>query len=809
MTNVSIPTLEKKPHFSKPGDNCISDRIRRLKEKNREKEPEVCLERAQIVTRVYKETEGKPAVLRRAMALKAVLKEMTIFIEPDQLIVGNHAAKPKTTPIFPEYSIDWLELELEEIEKRKDYAVYLGEEKKQELRKIFSYWRGKTVKDMARENWSEDMFISHDREFIFSSIYDSEGIGHTALGYDRVLEKGFLKIKNEAEKRKKELDKSDSSYKESRDFLTAVCISCDAAVNFAKRFSREAVRMAEKETDLKRKDELERIAEICDRIPAHPAESFYEAVQSFWFVHLITQIESNGHGISLGRFDQYMYPYYKKDIESGKITPDDAVEILECLWIKLTEFQKLRELYRTEARAGHSLFQNLTIGGQTPDGNDATNELSFLILDVVKRVKLTQPTVSLRWFPGLNKRLLLKACEVIRDAHIGMPALFCDNPVIHRLKERKIPIETARDYAFMGCVEPVIPGMTSLGSDAGYINLAKCVELALFNGENPLTNRLAGPQTGDVTKFRTFEDVLEAYSLQVRYFLGKLLQVHRDEDKAQIDLAPLPFFSSFTDDCISRARDVKDRGARYRFSRVFGLGLPDTIDMLFTIKKAVFEDKFISMEELLNTLRTNFEGKEAIRQYLLNKYPKYGNDYEEVDLFARQLCNMYLDVVRQFKTFYGDEYVGSFIVLAKNVFYGKHVGATPDGRLSGQPLADGGVSPVYGRDKNGPTAVIRSVANIEHYRAEGTLLNMKFTGDILAGDEGLQNLNALVRTYFDMGGYHIQFNVIDKQTLIAAQKSPEEYRDLIVRVAGFSAFFTELAKDVQDNIIERTEHRFN
>jgi len=780
-------------------------RVERIKERFLAITPEICVERAKLITESYKETEAEPIHLRRAKALEKILSKMTIFIQEDELIVGNQATKPRASLITPEFSCKWLEAELDRLEKRSGDVFLISEDKKKTLRELFPYWDGKTTNERAAALMTAEAKDAQAAGVFTVGNYFFNGVGHISVDYAKVLAKGLNGIIAEAEAETAKLDVADPEQLKKMHFLRAVVIANKAVIRFAERFAEEAERLAPKEKNPERKAELQEIARICRKVPAQPAETFWEALQSFWFVQLAIQIESNGRSISPMRFDQYMYPYYKAS--KDHMTVEKAQELLDLLWIKFTEINKVRDEGSTKAFGGYPMFQNLIVGGQTRDGEDATNELSFMCLQATANTRLYQPSISIRVHEDTPDSLYMKALEVSRIG-LGMPAYYSDRVIIPALLSRGLTRADARDYGIIGCVEPQVGGKTEGWHDAAFFNMAKVLEVALNDGVDPATGKQLGPKTGDLTSFESFDDVMAAYRKQMEYFVKLLVISDNAVDIAHGERAPLPFLSSMADDCIAKGKSLQEGGAHYNFTGPQGVGVGNVGDSLAAIKKLVFEDKAVRLAELKEALRTNFEGKEDLRQMLINRAPKYGNDEEYADEIARQGALIYCKEVEKYTNPRGGQFQPGLYPVSANVPLGTVVGATPDGRKAGTPLADG-VSPVSGRDNAGPTASVKSVTKLDHMIASnGTLLNQKFHPSALKDERGLRNLMAVTETLFKGGGLHVQYNVVSRETLLDAQKHPEKYRGLVVRVAGYSAFFTALDKALQDDIMARTEQVF-
>ncbi|MCX6089117.1 MAG: glycyl radical protein [Candidatus Atribacteria bacterium] len=766
--------------------------------------PELESERARIITQSYKETEGEPYVIRRAKALRALLEQMTVLIGEDELIVANRSKKPRAVPVFPEMSYDWIEKELDSFETRPVDPFITPESVKHELREIFPYWKGKTVYDKIVSQFTPFHWhlLGSNVLWIDNNMYN--GMGHILPDFPKIIKQGFKGIRDEILNKLEYLLINEPKNRAKIDFYNAALIVIEAAVSFSKRYSKEARRLVSITSDEVRKDELELIAQICEWVPENPARTFHEACQSYWIAHSICFIESDGMSISPGRFDQYMYPFYEKDIREGKLSKKRAIELLECLWIKFSELVEMFQEEWAYTASGFPMGQNLILGGQTPDGSDATNELSYLCLEVTERLSLPQPNVSVRLHRWSPKEFVFRACETSRHGN-GMPEFFNDEIIIPGLMNRGIPLQDARDYAVVGCVEIGIPGRTEANSNPAYVNLAKILELATNNGVCRLTGEKVGIDTGDPRHFETFEEVTEAYCKQQEYFVRQLIPLCNLMERVHTEFVPTPFLSTMISDCIEKGLDVLDGGARFNFTSPQGVGIANVADSLSAIKKMVFEDQKVSMDCLLQALDENFLGHEDL-QYMLKNCPKYGNDEDYVDQIARNVGRWYCLEIEKYRNPRGGIFQPGLYPVSVNVPLGKTVGATPDGRKAKIPLADG-VSPSHESEKRGPTAVFKSVAKLDHILVtNGTLLNMKFHPRALDGRNGLLKFAALINTYFGLGGLHVQFNVISAETLREAQIHPELYRSLVVRVAGYSAFFTELYRELQEDIISRTEH---
>ncbi|PXV85585.1 cobalamin-independent glycerol dehydratase large subunit [Lachnotalea glycerini] len=830
-----------------------SPRIPKLIEHLYAKLPEIEADRAVILTKSYQETEGDPIITRRAKAFKAICEELPITIRPDELIVGSNSKAPRGCQVFPEYSYEWLEQEFDTVAARSADPFYISEETKNQLHEAYLYWKGKTTSDLATSYMEQETLTAMEHYIFTPGNYFYNGIGHLTVQYDKVLKIGYSGIHKEAKEALSKLKISDGDYGKRARFLEAVMMSCQAAINYANRYAKLALSEASTCQDNVRKKELLQIAQNCANVPANGATSFWEACQSFWFVQMLLQVESSGHSISPGRFDQYMYPYYLDDIEKGKITREFAQELIDCIWVKLNDLNKVRDAASAEGFAGYSLFQNLITGGQDEEGNDVTNELSFMCIEASMHVMLPAPSLSVRVWNGTPDEFLIKAATLTRTG-IGLPAYYNDEVIIPALVNRGVSLKDARTYDIIGCVEPQKAGKTDGWHDAAFFNMLRPLEMVFSNGyENGVK---VGLQTGDVAGMKTFEEFYAAYKKQMEYFIELMVNADNAIDLAHAKRCPLPFQSSMVEDCIGRGISLQEGGAVYNFTGPQGFGIANMTDSLWAVKTLVFEEKKLTLLEYKKALEDNFGQKMPIEKAKLittrvaeelakaghqvneaqiadiynmvsmgneleagqKKYnqllewieelPKYGNDIEEVDLLARDVAYTYTKPLENYKNPRGGQYQAGLYPVSANVPLGAQTGATPDGRLANTPIADG-VGPASGRDVKGPTAAANSVAKLDHFIASnGTLFNQKFHPSALSGMRGLQNFTALIRGFFDEKGMHMQFNVVSKETLLDAQAHPQNYKNLVVRVAGYSALFTTLSRSLQDDIINRTTQGF-
>lgn len=784
------------------GFSTPTERIKKLKTQILDAKPCVESERAILITESYKETEGNPAVVRRGLALKKILNNVPITIREGELIVGSLTKEPRSSQVFPEFSNKWLKEELDRLDKRGGDAFQISEDNKKKLQDVFEYWDGKTTSELATSYMSKETIDAVNSNIFTVGNYYYNGVGHVSVNYAKVLKIGYRGIIEEAKNQMESSDKTDPNYIKKEQFLKSVVIACEAAIDYAKRYSQKAREMSKAANDYKRKKELNEISRICEKVPAEGATSFYEACQSFWFVHAIINIESNGHSISPTRFDQYMYPYYKNDIEQGKITKEFAQELIDCIWIKLNDINKVRDEISTKHFGGYPMYQNLIVGGQNSEGKDATNDISYMALEATSHVRLPQPSLSVRIWSKTPDEFILRACELTREG-LGVPAYYNDEVIIPALVARGLTLEDARDYGIIGCVEPQKPGKTEGWHDSAFFNLARIVELTINAGQDQ--GKQIGPKTQKFEDMICFDEFMKAYKTQMQYFVKNMCIADNCIDLAHAERAPLPFLSSMVDDCIGTGKSLQEGGAHYNFSGPQGVGVANVGDSLMAIKKIIFDEKKFTPVQLKKELDNNFKDNPMIQQ-VLKKAPKYGNDIDEVDELARQGALVYSKEVNKYTNPRGGKFQPGLYPSSINVYFGSLTGTTPDGRNAGEPLADG-VSPVRGCDTSGPTAACNSVAKLDHFIASnGTLFNQKFHPSALKGDKGLRNLASLVRGYFDQKGFHVQYNVVDRETLLAAQNNPEKYQELIVRVAGYSAQFISLNKAIQDDIIKRTEH---
>ena len=830
-----------------------SPRIQKLVDALYEHMPVIESARAKLITESYKETEGEPIITRRAKAFAHILHNIPIIIRDNELIVGSSTIAPRGCQTFPEFSYEWLEAELDTVATRTADPFEIAEETKAELKEADKYWKGKTTSELATSYMAPEAIKAIEHNIFTPGNYFYNGVGHVTVKYWEALETGFEGIMEKAQKELDGCSVGDGNYARKSHFLEAVILSCKAVIDYAGRYAKLAREMAAQTSDPVRKQELLVIAENCSRVPAKGAQNFYEACQSFWFVQQILQMESSGHSISPGRFDQYMYPYYKKDMEAGTITREFAQELMDCIWVKLNDLNKCRDAASAEGFAGYSLFQNLIAGGQNKEGEDVTNDLSIMCIQASMHVHLPAPSLSVRVWNGSPHEFLIKAAELTRTG-IGLPAYYNDEVIIPALQNRGLSLEDAREYNIIGCVEPQKAGKTEGWHDAAFFNMCRPLELVFSNGMDK--GEMVGIPTGDVTQMKTFDEFFDAYKKQMEYCISLLVNADNAIDVAHAERCPLPFLSCMIDDCLKEGKSVQEGGAVYNFTGPQGFGIANMADGLFAIRKLVYEDKKVSMKELKEALAWNYDkgldaqsagdmtemimkamqkagrnvdastaegllktfmgmkpGEQKTQRFkeihdMIDEVPKFGNDIPEVDYFAREVAYTYSKPLQKYNNPRGGKFQAGLYPVSANVPLGGQTGATPDGRYAHTPVADG-VSPSAGKDVKGPTAAATSVSRLDHFIvSNGTLFNQKFHPSALSGREGLEKFVALIRGYFDQKGMHMQFNVVDRQTLLDAQEHPEKYKHLVVRVAGYSALFTTLSRSLQDDIIRRTEQGF-
>ncbi len=786
----------------------MNERIQRLRKQSMSATPTLSIERAVLVTEAYKKYSGSVEVpIMRALAFKHIMENMTLCINEDELIVGEKGGKPQASPSFPELCCHTME-DLDVMDRREIIYFKVNDEAKAvQEKEIIPYWESRSIRKLIFDHMTPEWKDCYESG-MFTEFMEQRGPGHTVAD-GKMYKKGFLDFKDDIQK---EIDTlnfyDDEKAYEKKLQLEAMKICCDAIMIFGKRYADYARELAEKETNAKRKAELLQIAVNCDVVPMHKPETFAQAIQMYWFVHLGVTTELNPwDALSPGRLDQHLNPFYQKEIEQGIITRDDAKELLECLWVKFNNQPAPPKVGITlKESSTYTDFANLNTGGVKPDGSDGVNDVSYIILDVMDDMKLLQPSSNVQISKKSPHAFVKRACEISRKGW-GQPAMYNTDAIIQELIRAGKDIVDAREGGASGCVET-----GAFGKEAyiltGYFNIPKVLELTLNNGFDKNSNKQLGLKTGYATDYKSYEEFFEAFKKQLHHFVDIKVKGNNVIEKIYAVNMPVPFLSIITSDCIKNGKDYNAGGARYNTNYIQGVGIGTLTDCLISIKYNVFEKKKFTMEELMSAMKNNFVGHEQIHNIVLNKTPKYGNDDDYADEVMVQAFDAFYDEVNGRRNMKGGYYRIDMLPTTCHVYFGSVMGATPNGRVAEKPLSEG-ISPEKGADTNGPTAVIKSAAKMDHLRTGGTLLNQKFAPSALADDEGLENLSALIRSYFSMDGHHIQFNVIDRKTLIAAQKNPNEYKDLIVRVAGYSDHFNNLSKELQDEIIDRTEQSFN
>jgi len=784
----------------------MSERVKRLREQSVNTTPYISTERAELLTDFYQSGAGNTVSVpvARALAFKYILENKTIYLGEGELIVGERGPAPKATPTYPELCCHTLD-DLDVLASRERQPFLVSEEARRIYReKVIPFWKGKTMRERVFLAVSKEWMNAFDAG-VFTEFMEQRAPGHAVLD-DKIYYKGLLDFKKEIKNRLDSLDyfTDSKAYKKEQE-LRAMDVAANALLIFAKRHAQKAQQLAGEETNPERKKELLRIADICSRVPAYPPRDFWEALQMYWFIHLGVIIELNvWDSFNPGRLDQHLYPFYQRDVHKGVITKEFAKELLKCFWIKFNNQPAPPKVDITEEQSGtYQDFALINVGGLTEEGKDAVNELSYMILEAVEEMQLIQPSACIQLSSKNVDHFLKKALTVVKEG-FGQPSIFNTDVIMQEFLRAGKSVEDARNGGPSGCVTISAFGKESC-TLTGYCNWPKIFEITLNNGIDPQTGNQIGLQSGDPLTFSTFEELMEAYKRQLHYFVNLKVKYNNVIERLYADYMPAPFMSLLFDDCIKRAKDYHDGGPRYNSTYIQGVGIGTITDSLSAVKYHVFDTKNIPMKELLEVLHTDFEGSEKIRQILVNETPAYGNDDDYVDSIAQSVFNAYFDVLDGRPNTKGGKYRVNLLPTTVHIYFGQVTGATPNGRRAGEPLSDG-ISPSQGADRHGPTAVIKSVAKIDHSKTGGTLLNQKFMPQLLEGD-GIDKLAHLVRTYFRLGGHHIQFNVVDADTLKKAQENPEKYRDLIVRVAGYSDYFVDIGKALQDEIIKRTEHQ--
>ncbi len=780
----------------------MNERTQRLRNRFLASPREIDVERARIITASYKKNSDMPVAVQRALGTMDILSMMSICIREDELIVGNQGLRPRSVPLFPEYANDWILTQMETFPTREGDQFAISEEQKKTLRELLPYWRGKSLRDRILAEAPEDIRRDLGSGVFANENYTMSGPGHMNPDYAYLLENGMAGVKRRCEEKLVELERAGGG-----EFYRSCLITADAVVTFAQRYAAEASRMAEKQRDPGRRRELLEMAEVCEKVPAGPAETFHEALQFVYFCQLVMQLEANGLAICPGRLDQLLIGYYTRDTERGLLDKGRALELIECFYLKLNEIDKVYSNEATRSLQGPAHGQTVTLGGVDEDGRDAANELTFLFLDADYDIRLVQPDIALRIHATTPDPVLLAAARNIR-AGLNKVKVFNDEVIIQSLLSLGIPLGDARDFCLLGCSEPVISGKTNSWGNAGHLNLAKCLELALNDGVCMLTGRQIGMQTGEAAEFSDFSQLTAALRRQIDFFVGRLSVWDNLIDTGHARFAPLPFYSIATSNCIENGLDFNSGGALYNTTSPLGVGPITTGDSLAAIKKLVFDEKKLMMAELVKAMRENFQGMEQIRLLLKNRAPKFGNDDDYVDTLCNDVLVMFCDALRPYTNQRKGPFVAGLYYLSANIPFGKKTAATADGRRAGEPLNDGGVSPTHGCDIKGATAVARSVGKLDHRLVHhGSVLNQRFHPSLFQGEGKEKTFADFVRAFMDLGGWECQYNVVTTEQLREAQINPEKHRGLVVRVAGYSAFFTQLEPELQEDIIRRTEQR--
>ncbi len=776
----------------------MSERISILKDKMLSEPRYASIEQALIITETYKNNENKPRIIQRALALKNALLNLKINAEPEEMIVGNRTAGVRYGVVFPESGSTWVDKEFETLPVRPQDKFNVREEDIKIFREIIKpYWKGKSLEDVLKKEYGKEI---NEIAKVVKINQKDHAQGHICPNCEKWLKKGPAGIKAEAEKY------LETASGDKKDFYESVIIVMEGVQQFMMRYCSFLLEKAETEKDKIKKENMILTAENCKNISSRPAENFHEAVQSLWFLFVVLHMESNASSFSPGRMDSFLYPYYKKDIEKGILTNEKALEIIECLWLKFNEIVYMRNSHSAKYFAGFPIGFNIAVGGQNEKGEDFVNELSFLFLKAQEHLGLPQPNLSVRLHKGTKDKILKEAIKVVAKGS-GMPQFFNDEAVIPAMEALGISEKDARNYAIVGCVELTTQGNNLGWSDAAMFNLNKILELTLNGGKCLLTGEQLSENFGDLTTYKTFEELEKSFEKHLNIFMDKMVLACEKVEEAHINLLPSPFLSSVIDNCIEEGKDVTQGGAKYNFSGIQMIQVANLADSLWAVKKLVFDEKKISKEELLSALRDNFKGHEITRAVILNRAEKYGNDIDEVDMMGVKWAEYFKKRLENFRNYRGGLYHTGMYTVSAHVPMGENLGASPDGRLAEEPLADGGMSPVYGRDIKGPTAVLKSVSKIDKkLTSNGGLLNMKFLPEFFRTETGIDKFANMMRGFVDLEIPHIQFNVVRKEDLIAAKKNPENYRGLTIRVAGYTAYFTELSEKLQDEIIARTSY---
>ena len=783
----------------------MTERVTRLRKQSLEAQPAISTERAELMTEFYQQsTELMSTPMRRATAFQYLLEHKTIHIGEGELIVGEKGPAPKATPTYPELCCHTL-TDLDILDSREKVSFVVSPAARTTYEEaVIPFWDGRSMRDLIFGEMSDDWKAAYDAG-VFTEFMEQRSPGHTVL--DKIYRKGLVDFQQDIEASLNALDYFvDPDAYAKREELRAMAICADALIRYAQRHAQVAQGQAEVETDPVRKAELERIAQVCSHVPANAPRDFWEALQYYWFVHLGVTIELNPwDAFCPGKLDQHLLPFYRDGLQAGTLTPELAEELLQCFWIKFNNQPAPPKVGVTAAESStYTDFAQINTGGVTENGSDAVNEVTYLILDVIEQMRLLQPSSSIQVSKKNPNRFVRRAARIIRTG-FGQPSVFNSDLIVQELVRMGKNVADARNGGSSGCVEVGAFGKENYNL-TGYFNMPKVLELTLHNGLDPRTGHQIGLEMGRAADFTTFEELFEAFRKQLEHFVDIKVRGNNLIERLYATYMPAPFLSLLIDDCIATGKDYHDGGARYNTTYIQGVGLGTMADALAAIKYCVFDRQSVPMSELLAALQDDFEGHERTYQMLLNKTPKYGNDDDYADEVMRAVFEAYFEAIDGRPNTKGGTYHINLLPTTCHVYFGSVIGATPDGRKAGTPLSEG-ISPVQSADRRGPTAVINSAAKMDHARTGGTLLNQKFTPQLLDSDAALEKLVHLIRTYFKLDGHHIQFNVVDAATLRAAQRNPEIHRNLIVRVAGYSDYFCDLGTELQDEIIARTEHR--
>ncbi len=785
----------------------MNHRIETLRTRSLTARPVISPERAILMTRFYKTgvAQKESVPVQRALAFKHLLETKAIFIDPDELIVGERGPAPKATPTYPEVCIH-SEEDLDIFNSREKVPFYVDDDARAVYKdEITPFWKGKSIREKIFAQTPDEWKAAYHAG-LFTEFQEQRSPGHTALG-DIIYRKGFEDLKEDIRAAIRDLDYfQDPEALDKEEQLKAMAIAADALISYAARYARKLALLAGSEKDDARKKELAEMAHICERVPSKAPDTFREALQYYWFVHIGVITELNPwDAFNPGRLDQHLYPFYKKEIAAGLLTREKAKELLCAFWIKFNNHPAPPKTGVTAEESNTYVdFALINLGGVTRDNSDGVNELTYLILDVIQEMRLLQPGSMIQLSKKNPDRFIKRALKIVKTG-FGQPSIFNTDAIVQELVRQGKSVEDAREGGASGCVEA-----GAFGKEAyiltGYFNLPKILEITLHNGMDPRTGTTLGLQTGDPVQFETFEDLFTAFTRQLNHFAGVKIRGNNLITRINAKYMPVPFLSLLMEDCIAKGKDYNNGGARYNTSYIQGVGLGSITDSLTAINYHVFDNGTVSMREMLDILNADFEGREEFRRTLLHETPKYGNDNDYADDIMKAVFEAYYEAVNGRPNMRGGVHRINLLPTTCHVYFGSVIGALPDGRMAGKPLSEG-ISPVQGADRNGPTAVTKSAAKIDHIRTGGTLLNQKFVPQILEDDAGVAKLAHLVRSYFKMDGHHIQFNVVDRDMLKKARQHPDDYRDLIVRVAGYSDYFVDLTTELQDEIIERTEHQ--